>query len=143
MKVYSGDESVHTTLVEGKVKVEVMDGKRVKHSAFLMPDMQYKYCAEDKKVRIKKVDSKKFTQWMDHFQFNNETLKTIFRKMSRWYGVKFKVLDKELAAIRFSGQIKHFEDFTDVLELLKYKTNISFKILDDAVLIEKITGEDR
>ncbi len=136
VKTYEDEELCQTTLLEGSVSVDLKNGEEVIQSAMLKPDMQMEYSRGDLKGKVKYVDASLYSGWKNGlFQFNNEDLGSILRKLSRWYDVKFFIQNQSIQNIRFSGEMKRFEDLTTILNLLELGSNVRFKVQGGIVIV--------
>ena len=126
---YPDEEMVQTTLLEGSVGVDLKNEAGVVQTSMLKPDMQVEYYKGNIRGEIKEVDASKYFGWRDgKFQFDNEKLGSITRKLERWYGVKFFFQNREDQNIRFSGEMKRFQEFSTILNLLEYGSNVEFDV---------------
>lgn len=133
---YDDEDICQTTLLEGSVSVDLKNANEVIQSAMLKPDMQMEYLRGDLKGKVRYVNASLYSGWKDGlFQFNNENLGSILRKISRWYNVKFFTQNQSIQNIRFSGEMERFEDFATILNLLELGSNVQFKVQGDVVIV--------
>ncbi|WP_171597338.1 FecR family protein [Marinifilum caeruleilacunae] len=126
---YPDEAKVQTTLLEGSVGVALKNKAGVVQTSMIKPNMQVQYYKGDVKGEIREVEAYKYFGWRDgKFQFDNEELGSIMRKLERWYGVKFFASNQDVLKIRFSGEMKRFDDFSTILNLLEYGTDIEFDV---------------
>jgi ferric-dicitrate binding protein FerR (iron transport regulator) len=126
---YEEEVVSQTTLVEGSVAVSVKNESGIVQSAMLKPDMQVEYVRGDVKLQVKNVDASAYVGWIHgKFQFNNEDLGSIMRKLSRWYDVKFFTQNREIQNIKYTGEFKRFDDFATVLNLLEIGSGVEFEV---------------
>lgn len=136
VNAYSEENEIITTLVEGKV--EVNDILR-KQKEILAPKDQF--CINKHNGNFKKtiVDTDIYTAWKDgRFVFQNERLEDIMTRLSRWYNVEVFFQNSETKAIRFSGDLARYEDFSSVLEMIEFTEKVKFTIKNRSVLVEKM-----
>ncbi len=112
-----GSPVCQTTLVEGKVELIAENGKRY----LLLPNQTIELNAENKEVKIKRVNTELYTAWKDgKIIFRDETLGGIAKKLERIYHVKFVFANSELAdKHRFSGTFYRETSVGDVITMLK------------------------
>ncbi|BDD07594.1 iron dicitrate transporter FecR [Fulvitalea axinellae] len=135
---YSDDGITQTTLLEGSVKVDIKDGTEIIQTEELVPDTQAEFRKGSAKANIKKVKALYYTGWKNgKFQFDDEKLETIFRKLSRWYNVEFEVRNPEISDIRFSGEIRRFGNFSTVLGLLELGADLRFSVKGNKITVTK------
>nr|WP_320120435.1 FecR family protein [uncultured Marinifilum sp.] len=126
---YPDEAKVQTTLLEGSVGVDLKNKAGVVQSSMIKPNMQVQYYKGDVKGEIREVAAYKYFGWRDgKFQFDNEELGSIMRKLERWYGVKFFATNQKVMRIKFSGEMKRFDDFSTILNLLEYGSDVEFDV---------------
>lgn len=110
---YSADQSSTVALLEGKVKVSLED----KVSEILRPGQQS--VVSNGSMEVQTVNVEEIVAWKNgEFMFNNETLDRIMLKLSRWYDLDISVAP-ELRDVKIWGSISRYENFNQVLNLLK------------------------
>ncbi|GAF03537.1 FecR family protein [Saccharicrinis fermentans] len=132
---YENDASVTTTLVEGKVLIENIPGEL--SPAQLTPNLQYNYHKSLHKASIEEVDAIAYAAWTKgYFQFENETLEQIFKKLERWY--KIDVLYKSTSSRKevFNGRLPRFENASTIMEMIEEVSNVKISLKDNLVVIE-------
>lgn len=126
---YEEEPTSQATLVKGSVGVSVKNAMGIIQPTLLKPDMQAEYQKGDVKLKVKNVDASSYVGWIHgKFQFNNEDLGSIMRKLSRWYDVKFFTQNREIQNIKYTGEFRRFDDFSKVLNLLEIGSNVKFEI---------------
>ena len=127
VSVYPDDENVHTTLVEGSVKVSSKVG--VGNEKILRPDQQFIYNRSNNNVQVNDVDTEFYSAWKDGaFSFDNESLFSIMRKLERWYNIRVFYHGQDIQKLRFTGELKRFGTCNDVLEVISKTTHIKYEI---------------
>ncbi len=135
---YEGDELAQTTLVEGCVGVNLKDETSVVDQLMLKPNMQVDYLIGRSKGQLRQVETSLYTGWKNGlFQFNDEALGSILQKLARWYDVKFFFQDPSVENIRFTGEVKRFEDFSTILNLLEFGSNVQFEVKGDVLTVNR------
>lgn len=135
---YEDEEAVHTTLVEGSVGVNLKNETGIVENMMLKPNMQVTYIKGDVKGEIRTVETSLYTGWKDGlFQFNDEDLGSILRKLSRWYDVKIFFQNPSIQNIRFTGEMKRFDEFTTILNLLKLGSNVEFEVNGNVLIVNQ------
>lgn len=110
---YSADQSSTVALLEGKVKVSLEDNV----SKILHPGQQS--VVSDGNMEVQTVNVEEIVAWKNgEFMFNNESLERIMLKLSRWYDLDISVAS-ELRDVKIWGSISRYENFNQVLKLLK------------------------
>ena len=125
MNVYSDEDAVRTTLLEGRVKLK-LSGKDT--YSILQPGQQATWNKKSEELKkFKDVDVEEVVAWKNgYFQFNNSDIKAVMRQLERWYDVKVEyrgdVPDRE-----FVGTLPRSLDLSKMLMLLE-KQHVQFKI---------------
>lgn len=119
---YEDDGEINTTLLEGSVLVGRKDKK-----VFLKPGQQAKI-KNTGAVSVKDLDNfDEVMAWKKGmFYFNNASLETVLRQLSRWYDVDV-VFDKGVVSRNFEGEINRDLELSQVLKILE-GNNVHFKI---------------
>ena len=86
------------------------------------------------------VDVELHTAWKDDLLvFQSETLENITYKLERWYDVKIHIENEELRNYRYTGKFAHKETLTQLMEILRLTTPISYTFKKNDLYIEKAT----
>lgn len=127
---YTDEGDTKTTLLEGSVKVSGLT------EIVLKPGQQATFKAGD--LRIAEVNTENVIAWKNgEFEFANEPLESIMRKISRWYDVEVIYQNPELKNEIFSGGISRFELVSDVLKKLSLTEVVKFKIEGRRIFVMK------
>ncbi|WP_316791306.1 FecR family protein [Pedobacter frigoris] len=118
---YDNEKSVKTTLLEGLVKVSANGVDKL-----LDPGFQAVNTGE--RISIAKVDVNAAVAWKNkQFVFESENIKSIMRKVERWYNVEVVYTD-DVSEETFSGGVSRFDNLSEVLKSLESTGNVSFKV---------------
>ncbi|MCK7559458.1 FecR family protein [Chitinophaga sedimenti] len=114
VNAYPEDQTVTTTLVEGKVNITTGH-----HSALLAPKQQAIVREAVSDIQVNQhPDMKAAIGWtQDLFVFQDEELRSILKKVARWYKLEITYLNEPPAG-GFSGTISRYSSLEKVLELL-------------------------
>ncbi|SDE04786.1 FecR family protein [Mucilaginibacter pineti] len=126
---YHEENSVKTTLLEGSVKVNALTGDD-QHAAInavmLKPGQQSDLDRSNFKVSA--ADTAAATAWKNgFFQFDNEDIHVVMRKISRWYNIEVDY-QGDMRGKSFSGVISKYTNVTEVLKMLQLTESVSFTI---------------
>jgi len=123
VNAYDDEPAIKTTLLEGKVAVSLPSGE----TKNLTPDQQSLVKADDPHIYVKIVDGPDAIDWTNgDFTFNNESIGTIMRKISRWYDVDIEFRGK-IPAVNFGGVVSRSKNITEVLQILELTGAVHFK----------------
>lgn len=126
VNAYGDEASIKTTLLEGSVRVSKTNATA---SIILKPNQQSITAGNNNKLEVRNVNPAAVLSWKNgEFSFENETLESIMRQVSRWYDVKVEYEDESLKAEVFGGSISRFSDVSTVLKMLELTRHIHFII---------------
>lgn len=133
IKAYKDDPSVFTTLVEGKIVVNIDQESRE-----LRPNDQLDLNKETQTTSIKKVDVYNEISWKEGvFSFERKPLKEIMKVLSRWYDIDIVFENKALEEVNFYGAIGKDQNIEDILDRIKNFNIIeSYEIKTDIILLK-------
>lgn len=131
IKNYKNDNFIETTLVEGKISLEVDNEKDI-----LLPNDQLTYNIDSNNIEKRIVDVYDIISWKEGlFIFEDKSLLEACKLMSRWYDVDFVIENEELENILLSGQINKNQKIEHILTTLKNIKNISYEIKGDKIYL--------
>lgn len=123
INAYSDERVIATTLIEGSVKVS----STANHKNMIIKPGQQATISDDG-LSVKEVDTDEVIAWKNgYFQFNDENLESIMKKVSRWYDVEV-VYQSAPSDLAFIGMISRTKNLSAVLNALEETGKISFKI---------------
>lgn len=131
---YHLENSWHTTLVSGKVKVTAE-----KQTFLLFPNEQYLENVATGEREVRCVDPQEFISWRSGMiRFRSERLEDIILKLSHWYDFQIFYASDELKDMRFRGTIRKTDPFDVVFRNLEQTTAIHFEINGNTVIARKV-----
>jgi ferric-dicitrate binding protein FerR (iron transport regulator) len=131
IKAYDNENSVNTSLLEGSVKLT-----RGNTLQFIKPGQRLQVTRKGQMFMEDNADMDQVIAWkMGIFNFNNASLETVMREISRWYDVDI-VYEKDIPDIKFWGEIQRDLKLADVLEILN-KMEVHFKIEGRKLMVIK------
>ena len=131
MTCYANEVNDYTTVVSGKVKVELQQGKQ---ACVLKPGTQVEYNKESGMVRERRVDVAEFVAWKEgKYVFKQKRLEDILSTLSRWYDFEVFYQNSEMKEVLFSGELRRFDDFNYLLQLIERTSDVKF-IIDKKVV---------
>ncbi|MEG1564410.1 MAG: FecR domain-containing protein [Bacteroides sp.] len=139
-EVFSFDkgENKETVLLNGKVKVTMVELPGVRSPEYILNPNQKLFVAKNGKVCVESVDANKYSAWRSKgcLSFENEKLAMIIPRLESWFKKKI-ICDKHLAEMnRFSFTIDD-ETCSDVLRMLSKTSSLTFREKEGVYLIIK------
>lgn len=127
---YADEPSINTTLLEGSVKVS-------RNSTVKILKPGEAAAVDGTAIKVSQVDSEIAVAWKnEQFLFEHEDIRTIMRKISRWYDVEV-IYEDELAGETFSGGVSRFDQLSKVLKSLELTSRAHFKVIGRKVYVLK------
>ncbi|RQO66497.1 anti-sigma factor [Pedobacter sp. KBW06] len=123
---YTDENSTKTTLLEGAVKVSLVNGML---SKVIKPGEEVLNIQQQ--LQVRPANLKDAVAWKSgYFRFNNETLESIMRQVSRWYDVEvvYEGNRNELSALTFWGIVSKEKNVSEVLKMIERAEKVKFKI---------------
>lgn len=128
VNTYADEPFVKTTLLEGSVKVN--------SGSILKPGEQ---SALDKTghVKIAKVDLDEAIAWKKgYFEFNDENVYQIMRKVARWYNVDV-VYEGDIPMDTMEGTMSRFQNVSKILGIMQSTGLVKFRIEGKRIYVSK------
>ena len=122
---------VVTTLVEGRVAVEA-GSERV----MLEPDRQAVWDGE--RMEVRQVDASNYGLWRKGiFYFEDRRLEEILDALARWYGVEVFYVNPETKDMRFTVEIKRYENIDAILRRIAQTERVHFGVSGRTVTVQE------
>jgi ferric-dicitrate binding protein FerR (iron transport regulator) len=127
---YDDEKIMRTTLLKGAVKVT-----RGAREALLAPGQQARIGRVTGSLRVADdVDTEKELSWKNgYFQFENESLESIMRQVSRWYDVQVQY-EGNSRGENFTGRLPRNANVSGVLKILAL-SGVKFRIEDKTIIV--------
>ncbi|NQX39636.1 FecR protein [Pedobacter steynii] len=123
---YKNEPETKTTLLEGSVDI---------NGTLLKPEQQA--ILDKNEVKVISVDTKNVIAWKNgYFNFSDESLESIMRKVSRWYDVDVIFQDQSLKNIEFGGVMTRYTKVSEVLEMLELTGEVSFGLKGKKIIVK-------
>jgi ferric-dicitrate binding protein FerR (iron transport regulator) len=146
VSAYDEDRFTKTTLVEGSLQVSPSKAETAsrlsipffsKNTTILVPGQQALMDQERKDIRVDQVDPKEIISWRENiFVFNNEEIKEVMKKVSRWYVVEV-IYQEGMEGKRIGGTIPRFEAVEKLMDALKETGLLNYKMEGGRIVIMK------
>ncbi len=118
------DETTHTTLVSGRVKVSAPGAG----SCLLAPSQQALLAPDKRELRVTQVDTDCFTAWTKgKILFKDERLDEMMKQLCRWYDMEVSFAEPQLKTLRFGCHLNRYHDITPFLSLLEQTGKVSIQ----------------
>ena len=123
-RYYPEENKQMTTLVSGKVKFISKDDR----SLVLVPGEQA-ILTDEGVLSCETVDVTLYTAWKDgNFVFRKQRLEEVLNSLARWYDVDIFYEDVSRKDVEFTGNIKRFERFEEIIDLLRMTGDTDFEV---------------
>lgn len=160
VKAYKDDETIETTLVEGKVTL-LHATENIMDNVFLTPNQKatfYKekesltievlkkieekkeelqYIPDDRLVITPRIDPRSIISWKeDRLIIERERLDALAEILGRKYNFNFEFKSDDIKRFRFSGTLED-ETLQQVMDVIKISSPIDYSIVGKTVIIER------
>jgi ferric-dicitrate binding protein FerR (iron transport regulator) len=131
VSAYSDEKLTATTLMQGSVRVtSAADHK----NTIIKPGQQSVISATV--MQLREVDTDEAIAWKNgYFEFNDENLESIMRKVSRWYNVEVVYRNDAARSMVFSGTVSKYKNVSQVIRILELTNAVHFKIDKNKIVI--------
>ncbi len=134
LRCYDTEACLCLTLEEGQVRF-ITSGDQPQQVT-LSPGERLVYYADNDSLSSQYVYTPRYTSWHKGFYVLDRTpLGEIMDNLSRWYNVPIGYENKELKDITFSGELKRYENFGEIVQILGLTKRIRFTMKGNAIYI--------
>jgi ferric-dicitrate binding protein FerR (iron transport regulator) len=126
---YPDEARVETSLIEGKVELELMD-----HAGKLTPLIRLKpsdlaiFKKTGYEITTRTISDDRYFSWKEgKLVFNEEPMGEVAKKLGRWFNVDIKIEDPELLELTYTATFVQ-ETLPQVLELMAMASPIKYSI---------------
>lgn len=119
---YKDDQAIYTVLQSGSIQIHLTDDVNFKaqKNVKMTPGTLAVFDKDEKAITTKSVATEPYFSWRDGiFIFKNDSLKSIMKKISRYYNVEVVIHDNHLANETFSGYLDVKENIEHVMQTIK------------------------
>ncbi|WP_316753487.1 FecR family protein [Pedobacter gandavensis] len=129
---YADESNIRTSLMEGSVKVSVSSGKGV-----LLKPGQQSTVAPGKEIQVAEVNVDDVLDWKNgNFVFNDEDLRSVLRKVARWYDVEI-VYEINPSEVSLLGVVSRSKNVSSILDAIEQTEQVHFKIEGRRIIVMK------
>ncbi len=132
VKAYNDEPDIKTTLLEGSVLVSNLMSNEFK---MLSPGHQASITHNSGSIQLKKVNAEQVMSWKSgYFTFDNESVSSIMRTISRWYDVDIEYRNTQKIE-RLGGAFSRRSNLSEILSNLELVGNMNFKIEGRKIIV--------
>ncbi|WP_343746253.1 FecR domain-containing protein [Chitinophaga sp.] len=125
---YADEPCARTTLLSGAVKI---------NEAQVLKPGQQAVTEKNGTLKIATVNTDGIVAWKNgYFEFNNENIYGIMRKISRWYNVEV-IYEGDIPTNEMEGTISRFENVSKVLNTIEKAGLLKFRIVTGKIYVSK------
>jgi ferric-dicitrate binding protein FerR (iron transport regulator) len=123
VQAYADEASIHTTLLEGAVRIRSHEQTRV-----LSPGQQAQISnSQGDLLVVNQANLEQVTAWKEgYFNFSGASLAVVMRELSRWYDIEV-VYEGKIPDQQFEGELPRTLKLSQVIKILT-KVDIKFRI---------------
>lgn len=135
---YQDDDEISTVLKSGSIKISYNNSK-IKDSAnniTIVPNTLAVYERYNKQIKTQIVEVEKYFSWRDGiFIFKNDSMKSIMKKISRYYNIEIDINNKELSEATFSGYLDVKDNVENIIKVIQETTKFDYSITNNKLII--------
>jgi transmembrane sensor len=137
ISAYADEPQFKTTLVEGKVSVELKgQGDSLSKSLVLSPDHQAVFNRSESELSNVEVNTSLYTSWMKgKLEFHNESLDLVMKRLARWYDFDYEFENPQAKEFHFSARLNNGENISNIIEMLEMTTDVKFELRDQKIVV--------
>jgi transmembrane sensor len=135
---YRDDNSTSTVLKSGSIQLNFKNNASSKTSEHIKitPGTLAFYNKNEKHLHTSKVDVEKYFSWRDGVLIlKNDPMKSILKKISRYYNIEIEINDDQLANETFSGRLDIKDNVANVIKVIQETTEFEYTIIENNRLI--------
>lgn len=126
LRCYDASGILQLTLEEGSVRFTTPDSKQSKE---LHSGEQLVYSVRKDSLSLRSVPTCLYTSWKDGvYSLEQTPLGQIMEDLSRWYDVPIVYESEDLKYITFTGEIKRYKNFREVMQIFELTKRIRFRM---------------
>lgn len=131
---YPEKDLITTTLAEGNVTV--LKAGENNTGVKLLAGEQSNFSKSAGTIQKQTVDISEYTAWKDgRFVFRDKTLREITEILGRWYDVHFVFENPGISNIRFTGNLKRYENIQQILTKISKTNEIKFTAYENTIYL--------
>lgn len=131
VSAYTDEPGTVATLVNGSVGMKAMETSL---ELDLKPGEQARLVGGSLTKQM--VDTEAYTAWVKgRLVFNSVRLEDMMRRLARWYNVEVVFGDPALKEVTFTGEVRKYEDFMEILEVIEMTGVARFEIKDRVITV--------
>lgn len=132
IKAYEEEMDITTTLVNGRVVL-----KNDTHKTVLTPYQQAVLPEDSKEFEVNKVSDFNQTLWKEGlFSFQNKSLESIMKVLSRWYDMDVVFESSDLKRVEFTGKLDKKQPIEGIMKTMCQTENMEYSINDQTLTLK-------
>lgn len=128
VNTYQEEGTLKTTLLEGSVRVSILNEFGIANSVILKPGEESTITVANERISVGKADTESTIAWKNgDFVFVDEELSSIMKKLEKWYDVEV-IYNTRHKHHRFNGMVSRKKNISEVLKIMEFTGKIKFKV---------------
>lgn len=136
---YSSDPYTITTLVKGKVKLEMFDSKNnLKNEIVMHPNQQVCFDKEFNKTTVSDINTLEAISWMKGiYSFKDMPLENITSRLEKIYGVTIIIPDETHRKEKYTGKFFSHQTMEEIVDILNFKGEFRSQFRNDTIFLQR------
>jgi transmembrane sensor len=132
IKAYSNEVEQETTLLDGSIKVSVLE-----NSIILIPGQQAQTLKNSTAIQIVPfADTGMAIAWKEGvFSFDNTGIEKVMQQVARWYDAEI-IYEGKKPTVRFTGVVQRNNNLSHLLDILQIAGKIKFDIRGNKIIVK-------
>lgn len=134
---YAADDYSVTTLVSGKILLELFDTDHEQRKSLEMqPDQQFVWNKRSGEIRLSTVDSHDAISWLDGvYPFRDSPLLEITTRLERIYGITILIPDSSYRREQYNGKFFSGQSIEEIMDILNFKDEFQTHHQNDTIIL--------
>jgi len=127
---YPEDNRIETSLIEGRVELQVTSGKQGITVLEMNPEDMIVYARDNGEMTRLTIKDDRYFSWKDgKLVFTAEPLSEVVKKLSRWFNADIEMLDPRIGDLTLTATFVN-ESLTQVLDLISKVSPVKYTVSD-------------
>lgn len=127
---YPEDNRIETSLIEGRVELQVTSGMQGSKVLEMNPEDLIVYARDNGELTRLTIKDDRYFSWKDgKLVFTAEPLSEVVKKLSRWFNADIEILDPRVGDLTLTATFIN-ESLTQVLDLISKVSPVKYTVSD-------------
>ena len=136
---YSNDNYSITTLVRGKVQLQILgDNNESQDKIVLQPNQQLIFNKKSNESVLTTVNTDDVTSWTTGvYSFQNESLEHIVNRLEKLYGITIIIPNETIKQKKYTGKFSSQQNINEIIQIINFKEQFDSRFRNDTIVLSK------